>query len=514
MSGQRLDGWQQGSWSSQQENPSSITPSFRQFTPIVQSDNSTQCIPRSAGIFLSSKVQQTSKQIASSHFQPYSTGYLLPQSASNSSSSAYVSSAGVSGSLNQQAQRNPAAVYTPKLGPFLHPQAQPAVHIDIERADYHAGLSADLKQEGVQINDALQILLDYSEGTSHTRDKAQVGGASNIAEILSQGSELPAWSELVPEEDSMARCWADLLSVDSEEDPDLRMNSQTKKLVTSDLVPQFSQVKEHPFRGGSYLSMSQSVPGSAALAKQRLRWTPELHERFIEAVNKLGEATPKGVLKMMDVPELTIYHVKSHLQKYRLAKYIPDNPDGKTERKSSSENLATLDPAMITEALRLQMEVQKRLHEQLEVQRLLQLRIEAQGKYLQQMFEEQRKAGGVLSSNLINAEKSTSFSAGDPSVQSSDFGFNSTLSLDFSSQEIRGSGQTIGTSVNSEVHGASASKNSSSQAPSPSSNNFEVLNQSACVIPNSPTKKIKLAATSSIQEHAKETKILKRNLNP
>ncbi|KAL4590389.1 hypothetical protein LXL04_003318 [Taraxacum kok-saghyz] len=44
-----------------------------------------------------------------------------------------------------------------------------------------------------------------------------------------------------------------------------------------------------------------------------------------------------------------------------------------------------------TDALRLQMEVPKQLHERLEIQRNLQLRIEEQGKYLQLMFELQRK---------------------------------------------------------------------------------------------------------------------------
>uniref|UniRef100_A0A0A9EUD0 MYB-CC type transcription factor LHEQLE-containing domain-containing protein n=1 Tax=Arundo donax TaxID=35708 RepID=A0A0A9EUD0_ARUDO len=44
----------------------------------------------------------------------------------------------------------------------------------------------------------------------------------------------------------------------------------------------------------------------------------------------------------------------------------------------------------------MQMEVQKRLHEQLEVQRQLQLRIEAQGRYLQMIIEEQQKFGGSV----------------------------------------------------------------------------------------------------------------------
>lgn len=40
-----------------------------------------------------------------------------------------------------------------------------------------------------------------------------------------------------------------------------------------------------------------------------------------------------------------------------------------------------------TDGIRMQMEVQRRLHEQLEVQRHLQLRIEAQGKYMQTILE-------------------------------------------------------------------------------------------------------------------------------
>ncbi|CAN6690348.1 unnamed protein product [Malus baccata var. baccata] len=153
------------------------------------------------------------------------------------------------------------------------------------------------------------------------------------------------------------------------------------------------------------VSGGNSLNNSNLASKQRLRWTHELHERFVDAVAQLGgpdRATPKGVLRVMGVQGLTIYHVKSHLQKYRLAKYLPDSSsDGKkADKKEPGDMLSNLDgsPGMqITEALKLQMEVQKRLHEQLEVQRQLQLRIEAQGKYLKKIIEEQQRLSGVLS---------------------------------------------------------------------------------------------------------------------
>ncbi|KAI5597223.1 hypothetical protein BDE02_02G053200 [Populus trichocarpa] len=55
----------------------------------------------------------------------------------------------------------------------------------------------------------------------------------------------------------------------------------------------------------------------------RLRWTPVLHEHFVEAVESLGgkyKATPKRILQMMSVKELRISHIKSHLQMYRSMK--------------------------------------------------------------------------------------------------------------------------------------------------------------------------------------------------
>ncbi|KAL5781434.1 hypothetical protein ACOSP7_006463 [Xanthoceras sorbifolium] len=159
-----------------------------------------------------------------------------------------------------------------------------------------------------------------------------------------------------------------------------------------------------------------NLPGDACLVlttdpKPRLRWTAELHERFVDAVTQLGgpdKATPKTIMRTMGVKGLTLYHLKSHLQKYRLGKQsckestenskdvscVAESQDTGSSTTTSTRMVAQdlNDGYQVTEALRVQMEVQRRLHEQLEVQRRLQLRIEAQSKYLQSILEKACKA--------------------------------------------------------------------------------------------------------------------------
>uniref|UniRef100_A0ACD5UG11 Uncharacterized protein n=3 Tax=Avena sativa TaxID=4498 RepID=A0ACD5UG11_AVESA len=155
--------------------------------------------------------------------------------------------------------------------------------------------------------------------------------------------------------------------------------------------------------GGSvYVNGGAARPATPPPSKTRIRWTQDLHERFVECVNQLGgadRATPKGILKLMNSDGLTIYHIKSHLQKYRTAKCMPapSSPsEGKQQEKRGGDTTQDLlEPRTgmhITEALRVQLDVQRRLHEQLEIQRKLQVRIEEQGKRLQEMFEEQLRA--------------------------------------------------------------------------------------------------------------------------
>ncbi|KAG4206179.1 hypothetical protein ERO13_A04G147200v2 [Gossypium hirsutum] len=131
--------------------------------------------------------------------------------------------------------------------------------------------------------------------------------------------------------------------------------------------------------------------------KPRLKWTPQLHQRFVEAVNQVGgadKATPKSLMRIMGISGLTLYHLKSHLQKYRLGKFqqteichsnkLDDYKEIQSNNGNSSDGTHNqMNDLQIAQALQMQMEVQRKLHEQILVQRHLQLRIEAQGKYLQ-----------------------------------------------------------------------------------------------------------------------------------
>lgn len=279
--------------------------------------------------------------------------------------------------------------------------------------------------------DPLTDFLDYPQNTAIQSSNLEQS-IIMPSEDLGKQNDWQDWADqLITEDDAMTPDWNEILIDTNIVDPEPKIayhvgGSSTNSMQIQPFIPQSSGEACNP--------MAPSPSGSGSQSKPRMRWTPELHEAFVEAVNKLGgseRATPKGVLKQMKVEGLTIYHVKSHLQKYRTARYRPEpSLEGASETKTTSvEDFSSLELKTgleITEALRLQMEVQKRLHEQLEIQRNLQLRIEEQGRYLQMMFEKQCKSGidkfkAPSSSSTIDLTNETPNEPGpDPVVEPSD----------------------------------------------------------------------------------------------
>ncbi|CAJ2660185.1 unnamed protein product [Trifolium pratense] len=132
----------------------------------------------------------------------------------------------------------------------------------------------------------------------------------------------------------------------------------------------------------------------------------------------------------MGIPGLTLYHLKSHLQKYRLSKNLHGQSNSNVTHKLTTHSASVTDERLsdqtngthinkltlgpqpnnnnkdihINEALQMQIEVQRRLNEQLEVQRHLQLRIEAQGKYLQSVLEKAQETLGRQNLGIVGLE--------------------------------------------------------------------------------------------------------------
>uniref|UniRef100_A0A061QZJ4 Myb family transcription factor apl-like n=1 Tax=Tetraselmis sp. GSL018 TaxID=582737 RepID=A0A061QZJ4_9CHLO len=160
---------------------------------------------------------------------------------------------------------------------------------------------------------------------------------------------------------------------------------------------------------------SGTAAASPPTLKPRLRWSNELHSRFVAAVERLGghaRATPASVLEAMGVPDLQLHHVKSHLQKYRSEKRRQEQemtesaqPRKRRRQPADEQRAASCGSpstptkpartrsqeaaALSTEELRITLEnqyrLQKLLAQRLEMEQKLRLELEQHNRYLKRL---------------------------------------------------------------------------------------------------------------------------------
>ncbi|XP_009601765.1 transcription activator GLK1-like [Nicotiana tomentosiformis] len=101
------------------------------------------------------------------------------------------------------------------------------------------------------------------------------------------------------------------------------LNYQGDEIVSAqkseESAPPVNQNPLHKESDKGKKSSAQSKNNPQGKRKVKVDWTPELHRRFVQAVEQLGvdKAVPSRILEIMGIDCLTRHNIASHLQKYR-----------------------------------------------------------------------------------------------------------------------------------------------------------------------------------------------------
>ncbi|XP_024026471.1 two-component response regulator-like APRR2 isoform X1 [Morus notabilis] len=110
-------------------------------------------------------------------------------------------------------------------------------------------------------------------------------------------------------------------------------SNMSSKLKHGDSQRKVNGSAENPTKASG---LNNSSLSKSNRKKMKVDWTPELHKKFVQAVEQLGvdQAIPSRILELMKVEGLTRHNVASHLQKYRMHKrhILPKEDDRRWPR--------------------------------------------------------------------------------------------------------------------------------------------------------------------------------------
>uniref|UniRef100_K4AJK8 Myb-like domain-containing protein n=1 Tax=Setaria italica TaxID=4555 RepID=K4AJK8_SETIT len=93
---------------------------------------------------------------------------------------------------------------------------------------------------------------------------------------------------------------------------DGQSDTQQQRLHQPSQIQRFKKSSPAALSGGTTRSGNGSGGGKRSSRAPRMRWTTALHAHFVHAVELLGgheRATPKSVLELMNVKDLTLAHM-------------------------------------------------------------------------------------------------------------------------------------------------------------------------------------------------------------
>uniref|UniRef100_A0A251J743 Two-component response regulator-like APRR2 n=2 Tax=Manihot esculenta TaxID=3983 RepID=A0A251J743_MANES len=211
--------------------------------------------------------------------------------------------------------------------------ASPAHENELEQSSgsdkYPAPSTPQLKQGARLLDDGdCQELTNCStekENEEQEGESKSVETTCAMIEVTPQGHDTQSLTETVikGEDDSAAGVKVE--------------NNQSGHLQNNENLNNPEGNAENPVKGSSL----PNLDGTRANRKKiKVDWTPELHKKFVQAVEQLGidQAIPSRILDVMKVEGLTRHNVASHLQKYRMHRrhILPKEDDRRLDQARRS----------------------------------------------------------------------------------------------------------------------------------------------------------------------------------